>query len=237
MKLTNAGLWKMNIILILIGGSIVVAAHSKNNPDGNPGSSVSSIFHSSRDTTLAGFDVALSLDAFKAKYSDKIQDCHSDSFTDDQFAPGMSVPITVCTLKSGNGEARFYNGTIYRFYSDATKDDVKLRLAAEELEKKSGNSFKMATFTGGIGNVFCAASVPFYNGEASVTSNNIFGALIVDNQRTGETDNINCTDAVFSDSTWASIIYDDKTAKDSMATALVNERDKAERKTAGDVSF
>jgi hypothetical protein len=191
-----------------------------------------------RDTTLSGYDVALSMDEFKARYADIIKSCKEASYPDDGEARKIKLPITVCTLKEHGATAKFYNGRMYRFDSEATSKRVKIRLATEELEKKAGSKAMVSTFDfGPESQTYCAASVDFADGRASIVSEFIPPIVRTRGFPSLEDFRQPCSETTFMNVDWESIIYTNKHVVEALEIALIQERDSAERKTAGEIKF
>lgn len=187
-----------------------------------------------KDTTLAGIDIALNLEEFKKKYADKIKECKADVYKL-EVTNDATVPVIVCSFKlNEESEVRFYNGKIYFFISPATGKNIKLRLAAEELAKKSGHPTELTTFSGSFA-AYCAATTPFHEGDASLISDNIMTDLVELRQRGIRQES--CSEDIYINKEWASVRYDNTNLKEKMKTVLIQERDKAERSAAGNIKL
>lgn len=187
-----------------------------------------------KDTTLTGIDVSLNLQEFQRKYANKIKSCVEDSYSDEDLAPGQKLQIKVCTLKSHDASASFYDGRLYHFSSKATGNNIKLWVAAEELEKKANQTPTIGTF-GDIMMTYCGATVKFSNGEASVISENITDDLL--EQRSLGNYDRKCTEVMFMKKDWESLIYNSPDLKESMKAALTRLLLNSDREKAGNVSL
>lgn len=189
---------------------------------------------------LIGFDLDMQPNEFREKYKDKIKACKADKYENKDVTPKFTVPTYSCEFKDNAGSISFYATKgkyhVYNFQHKFPQTGVRMRVAANKLSEKVGKAYEVSTYANTFF-TFCGAVVPFYNGEAAITSENLIGKMVDKMNRGVSSDNGRCTDDVFIDVDAAQVRYDNSEIKKAMNDALIQLRIKDEDSKGQDVKL